>query len=118
MQSRSYGVQLVIEQIGVGVQRHLCRRVPEHALQRQHIDAGGGLRSRDEGEPPTPLSGVVLKSGRFLGQLFRCGSAMSVSRPVAVSDESRVPRLGETAATVHRPDALGTSWAHFGHSYR
>ena len=40
MKSDSYGVEIVIEQVGVGVQRDLRALVPEHPLQGQDVDAG------------------------------------------------------------------------------
>ena len=34
------GVEIVIEQVGVGVQRDLRGQVPEHPLQRKYIHPG------------------------------------------------------------------------------
>lgn len=40
MKSYGNGVQIVVEQISVGIQSHLCARVPEHPLQCQHVHVG------------------------------------------------------------------------------
>ncbi len=38
MQRVRHGIEIVVEQIGIGVERDLRRLVPEHPLKRQDID--------------------------------------------------------------------------------
>jgi hypothetical protein len=40
MQADGDGVEIVVEQVGIGVERDLRRLVAEHALQRKHIHPG------------------------------------------------------------------------------
>jgi hypothetical protein len=45
MQADRDGVEIVIEQVGVGVQRDLRGLVPEHPLQRKYIHPRQTLRA-------------------------------------------------------------------------
>lgn len=40
MQADGDGVEIVVEQVGVGIKRDLGGLVPEHPLQRKHIHPG------------------------------------------------------------------------------
>jgi len=50
VESNSHGIEIVIEQVRVGVERHRCGLVPEHALDGVHVRSGAD-RERGSGVP-------------------------------------------------------------------
>jgi hypothetical protein len=40
VQSIGYGIEIVLEQVGVTIERHRCGRVAEHALHGLDVGAG------------------------------------------------------------------------------